>query len=210
MDEILNYSMNEMAKASFDCSCGRHHTLDIDKLVMGQGVIKELPEMVKGLGAKKVYMLSDNNTYKAAGETAETLLKDAGFQVKSVVLDSGEDILIPDEQAVGTMFLNLEPETDVLIAAGSGTLNDMVKYMSARTKIPYIVVCTAPSMDGYASDGAPLILGGKKISFIATLPYGILGDTDIMKQAPMHMIRAGFGDVIGKLTALADWYCPGR
>ena len=132
MDEILNYSMNEMAKASFDCSCGRHHTLDIDKLVMGQGVIKELPEMVKGLGAKKVYMLSDNNTYKAAGETAETLLKDAGFQVKSVVLDSGEDILIPDEQAVGTMFLNLEPETDVLIAAGSGTLNDMVKYMSAR------------------------------------------------------------------------------
>ena len=74
MDEILNYSMNEMAKASFDCSCGRHHTLDIDKLVMGQGVIKELPEMVKGLGAKKVYMLSDNNTYKAAGETAETLL----------------------------------------------------------------------------------------------------------------------------------------
>lgn len=206
MDEILNYSMNEMAKASFDCSCGRHHTLDIDKLVMGQGVIKELPEMVKGLGAKKVYMLSDNNTYKAAGETAETLLKDAGFQVKSVVLDSGEDILIPDEHAAGTMFLNLEPETDVLIAVGSGTLNDMVKYMSARTKIPYIVVCTAPSMDGYASDGAPLILGGKKISFIATLPYGILGDTDIMKQAPMHMIRAGFGDVIGKLTALADWY----
>lgn len=206
MDEILNYSMNEMAKASFDCSCGRHHTLEIERLVMGQGVISELPEMVKGLEAKKVYMLSDNNTYKAAGETAKKLLEDAGFQVKSVVLDSGEDILIPDEHAAGTMFLNLEPETDVLIAVGSGTLNDMVKYMSARTKIPYIVVCTAPSMDGYASDGAPLILGGKKISFIATLPYGILGDTDIMKQAPMHMIRAGFGDVIGKLTALADWY----
>ena len=89
MDEILNYSMNEMAKASFDCSCGRHHTLDIDKLVMGQGVIKELPEMVKGLGAKKVYMLSDNNTYKAAGETAETLLKDAGF---SYCQASKEDI----------------------------------------------------------------------------------------------------------------------
>ena len=68
MDEILNYSMNEMAKASFDCSCGRHHTLDIDKLVMGQGVIKELPEMVKGLGAKKVYIQSSGRN---CGNTVE-------------------------------------------------------------------------------------------------------------------------------------------
>ena len=66
-------------------------------------------------------------------------------------------------------------------------------------------VCTAPSMDGYASDGAPMICDGFKISFVATLAYGIVGDTDIMKEAPMHLIHAGFGDVIGKLTALADW-----
>ena len=51
-----------------------------------------------------------------------------------------------------------------------------------------------------------MIKAGRKISFIATLPYAIVGDTDIMKEAPMHLIHAGFGDVLGKMTALADWY----
>lgn len=60
-------------------------------------------------------------------------------------------------------------------------------------------------MDGYASSGAPLMNGGRKISYTATLPYAIIGDTDIMKNAPMKMILAGYGDIIGKLTALADW-----
>lgn len=205
MNEILNITMNEMANASFDCSCGKHHTLDIKQIKMGKGVLLELPDMLKKFQGKKVYMLSDNHTFQAAGERTLKIMQDAGFDVKSVMIDSGDDILIPDEKAVGRMFMELEPETAVIVSVGSGTLNDMAKYMSARTKIPYIIVCTAPSMDGYAADGAPLILQGKKISFVATLPYGILGDTDIMKEAPMHMIHAGFGDVIGKLTALADW-----
>ena len=206
MNEILNMTINEMPQTEFDCSCGRHHNFSVHDMSIRQGAIEDLPKMAEPFKDGKILVVYDNHTYEVAGRKAVQLLKDNGFNIKELMFDTGDDILIPDEQAVGTMFLNLEPETDVLIAAGSGTLNDMVKYMSARTKIPYIVVCTAPSMDGYASDGAPLILGGKKISFIATLPYGILGDTDIMKQAPMHMIRAGFGDVIGKLTALADWY----
>ena len=206
MDEVLNYSMNEMAGADFDCSCGRHHTLDIRHIIMGQGVLKELPKVLEPFSGKKVYMLSDNHTFEAAGDRVLSILEAEDYLVKNVMLDSGDDILIPNEQAVGTMFLNLEPDTAVIVAVGSGTINDMAKYMSARTKSPYVIVCTAPSMDGYVADGAPLILEGRKISFVATLPYGVIGDTDIMKQAPMHMIHAGFGDVLGKLTALADWY----
>ncbi len=205
MDEILSKRMDEMAKISFECSCGRTHTLDIDKLIMGQGVIKRLPEILEDFKEKKIYMLSDNHTYQAAGEKVYEVLCNSGFQVKSVVLDSGGNVLIPDEKAVGKMFMELEENTGMITAVGSGTLNDMAKYMSARTKIPYTIVCTAPSMDGYASSGAPLMNGGRKISYNAVLPYAIVGDTDVMKKAPMRMIHAGYGDVIGKLTALADW-----
>ncbi len=54
--------------------------------------------------------------------------------------------------------------------------------------------------DGYASSGAPLMNGGRKISYTATLPYAIIGDTDIiMKNAPMKMILAGYGDIIENL-----------
>ena len=205
MDEILNMQINDMAKVDFDCSCGRKHFLDIDKIVMGQGVISRLPEILSDYVKEKIYILYDQNTYRAAGRKVKEVLEDADFQVKCTVLDSGDQILIPDEKAVGKMFMELEAGTGMIVAVGSGTLNDMAKYMSSRTKIPYTIVCTAPSMDGYASSGAPLMNGGRKISYTATLAYAIVGDTDVMKEAPMRMILAGYGDIIGKLTCLADW-----
>ncbi|GFO85474.1 sn-glycerol-1-phosphate dehydrogenase [Anaerostipes butyraticus] len=205
MDEILNMQINDMAKVEFECSCGRKHFLDIDKIVMGQGVISRLPEILSDYVKEKIYILYDQNTYRAAGRKVKEVLEDADFQVKCTVLDSGDQILIPDEKAVGKMFMELEAGTGMIVAVGSGTLNDMAKYMSSRTKIPYTIVCTAPSMDGYASSGAPLMNGGRKISYTATLAYAIVGDTDVMKEAPMRMILAGYGDIIGKLTCLADW-----
>ena len=205
MDEILNMQINDMAKVEFECSCGRKHFLDIDKIVMGQGVISRLPEILSDYVKEKIYILYDQNTYRAAGRKVKEVLEDADFQVKCTVLDSGDQILIPDEKAVGKMFMELEAGTGMIVAVGSGTLNDMAKYMSSRTKIPYTIVCTAPSMDGYASSGAPLMNGGRKISYTTTLAYAIVGDTDVMKEAPMRMILAGYGDIIGKLTCLADW-----
>lgn len=194
-----------MANVSFPCSCGKTHHLDISCIQIGKNVISELPSILRDFKHKKIYILSDNNTWKAAGEKVYHLLKGNHFDVVSTMLDRGENILIPDEKAVGEMFMGLPADTGMIVSVGSGTLNDMAKYMSSRTKIPYTIVCTAPSMDGYASSGAPLMNGGRKISYTATLPYAIIGDTEIMKHAPMKMILAGYGDIIGKLTALADW-----
>ncbi|MGL4608054.1 MAG: sn-glycerol-1-phosphate dehydrogenase [Eubacteriaceae bacterium] len=205
MNEILEMTMNEMAEADFDCSCGRHHTLPIKKIAIGKGAINKLTEVAADFKGKQVYMISDNNTWKAAGEKAYQMMQEDGFEVKSYRFESGKEILIPDEVAVGRLLMEMPLDTALIVAVGSGTLNDMAKFVSSRTGIPYIIVCTAPSMDGYVADGSPLICGGRKISFVATLAYGVVGDTDIMKEAPMHMIHAGLGDVLGKLTALADW-----
>ena len=205
MDEILNATLEEMGTISFDCSCGKHHQMSIEKLIMGKGVLPRICEIAEPFRNGRILMVSDNHTYDAAGEKVLELLEGDEFQVKNLILDSGDGILIPDESVVGKVLLNVERETNLLIGVGSGSINDTVKYISSRTKIPYVIVCTAPSMDGYVADGAPLILEGRKISFEATLPYGVLGDTDIMKHAPQRMIQAGFGDVLGKLTALADW-----
>lgn len=206
MNEILNMTMNEMANADFECSCGRHHTLGIKHISIGKGTLPTVVDIAQPFKDKPVLMISDNHTFEAAGERTLGLLEDAGFNVKSHSFQTGDGILIPDEGVLGRILMELEPGTGLIVSVGSGTLNDLAKYVSARTGIPYIIVCTAPSMDGYVADGAPLIKAGRKISFVATLPYGVVGDTDIMKEAPMHLIHAGFGDVLGKLTALADWY----
>ncbi len=205
MADILNCSIKEMAGIRFDCNCGRHHSLPINHIAVGSGILPEILPMAEPFLGKPVLMVSDNNTFAAAGEQTLSLLRGQGQNVKSFVFETGGDILIPDERALGRLFMELECDTALIVAVGSGTINDMCKYMSARTGIPYIVVCTAPSMDGYAADGAPMICDGFKISFVATLPIGIVGDTDIMKDAPDKLIWAGYGDAIGKLTALADW-----
>lgn len=205
MDEILKTSVGEMGLADFDCSCGRHHKMNIQKLVMGKGVLHQITEIAQPFREGPILMVSDQNTFQAAGKRVLEYLEEDGFSVKSLMFDSKDQILIPDESIVGKVLLHMEKETKLLIGVGSGSINDTVKYISSRTGVPYVIVCTAPSMDGYVADGAPLILEGKKISFPAALPYGVLGDTDVMRQAPERMIQAGFGDVLGKLTALADW-----
>lgn len=82
----------------------------------------------------KIYILSDNNTWKAAGEKVYHTLKGNHFDVSSTMIERDENILIPDEKAVGEMFMGLPADTGMIISVGSGTLNDMAKYMSSRTK----------------------------------------------------------------------------
>jgi len=37
------------------------------------------------------------------------------------------------------------------------------------------------------------------------VPTSILADTAVLKDAPMELIRAGYGDIVGKFSALNDW-----
>jgi glycerol-1-phosphate dehydrogenase [NAD(P)+] len=205
MNEILDLAINDMAQTVFDCSCGRRHNFSIHDIAIGKGTLTELPRIAEPFKDKKVLMVFDNHTFEAAGRRAEALLKDNGFQVKTLLFDRGDDLMIPDESVVGRILQEQDLDVGLMVAVGSGSINDSVKYVSSRTKVPYIIVCTAPSMDGYVADGAPLIAAGHKISYPACLAYGVVGDTDIMKEAPMDLIHAGFGDVVGKITALADW-----
>lgn len=202
---MINRSINEMALTEFDCECGHHHVFDVHDLAIGPGVITKLPEFCQPFKDGVLEIVYDQNTYKVAGKEAVRLLKEAGFKTKEVAFDSGDDILIPNESVVGRILEEQDKDVTLMVAVGSGSINDSVKYVSSRTHVPYIIVGTAPSMDGYIADGAPLINNGKKISYYADLCYGAVCDTDIMKEAPMELIMAGFGDVVGKITAIPDW-----
>ncbi len=205
MNEILNMTINEMPRTEFDCSCGRRHNFSVHDMAIGKGAIEELPKIAEPFKEDKILVVFDNNTYEVAGRKAVELLRAHGFQVKELLFDVGEDILLPDEKTLGRILQEHDMDVKLMIAVGSGVLNDSVKFVTSRTGIPYIIVATAPSMDGYVADGAPIISQGYKYSPVAHLTYGLVGDTDILQTAPQDLIQAGYGDVIGKITALADW-----
>jgi glycerol-1-phosphate dehydrogenase [NAD(P)+] len=94
---------------------------------------------------------------------------------------------------------------DLVIAAGSGTLHDIARFAAYTTGLPFVSVPTAPSVDGFTSKGAPIIIRGEKITVPAIGPIAIFADLDILREAPGAMAAAGFGDMLGKYTSLFDW-----
>ena len=206
MDQILQMKIEEMPRLSFDCSCGRHHSFPVHGISIRKGAIADLPKMAEPFKNEKILIVFDSNTYRVAGEEAVRLLRENGFEkVKELLFETGSDILIPDERTLGRILQEQDLDCRLMIAVGSGVINDSVKFVTSRTGLPFIIVATAPSMDGYVSDGAPIFSHGYKYSPLAHLTYGLVGDTDILKTAPQDMIQAGFGDVVGKITAIADW-----
>lgn len=206
MDTILNMPIEQMPGLEFDCSCGRRHSFPVHDISIRKGAIQDLAKMAAPFKDEKILIVFDSNTYRVAGEQAVRILRENGFQkVKELLFETGDDILIPDEKTLGRILQEQDLDCRLMIAVGSGVLNDSVKFVTSRTGLPFIIVATAPSMDGYVSDGAPIFSHGYKYSPQAHLTYGLIGDTDILKTAPQDMIQAGFGDVVGKITAIADW-----
>jgi glycerol-1-phosphate dehydrogenase [NAD(P)+] len=94
---------------------------------------------------------------------------------------------------------------DSILAVGTGSVNDLCRYASFLSNKPYSVFATAPSMDGFASCVSPLIENGFKRTYTAISPLAVIADSDILARSPHELKAAGFGDIIGKYTALADW-----
>ena len=184
------------------CPCGKNHSVAIDEVVVGSGVVERLPEFVKKYG-KKPFVVADVNTYQAAGEKVCDLLNAANIPFGSFVFADKE--LEPDEHAVGAAFMHFDKSCDVVVGVGSGVINDVCKILSNLTGRPYLIVATAPSMDGYASATSSMSMDGVKVSMSSRCADVIIGDTDILKTAPDHMLRSGLGDMLAKFVSIAEW-----
>lgn len=183
----------------FVCQCGKEHKCDIENVYVENGAISRLTNLCEKY--EKIILVADENTFAVAGDKTVKALE--GKKITQVIF-SGKTVVIPNEQAIEKVNKALG-DSELIIGIGSGVMQDLCKYVSHFAKIPYMVVATAPSMDGYASDGAAMILGGMKVTVKAGLPRAIVADTAVLKDAPMDMIQAGYGDIIGKYSALNDW-----
>lgn len=204
-----------MAMNGAACDCGKEHRFSA-QVVVGSGAIDRLPEFLQKFEAKRVFLLSDQNTWAAAGEKAFSLIQTAGIACVSHCFY--ENTLEPDERAVGSAVMHFDWNCDLVVAVGSGVINDIGKCVAAIAKLPYIIIGTAPSMDGYASATSSMTRDGLKISLNTKGADVIIGDTDVLCQAPLHMMKSGLGDILAKYVSICEWrianlitgeyYCP--
>lgn len=187
---------------TIECGCGKTHRCEVKEIRIGHGVRKAVPGLLKCYS--RVLVVEDENTDLVCGAELKRDLREAGISVKEVVWP-GQPVLVPDETAIERLEQAVTEDVQVLVGVGSGVINDLCKLVSFRKILPYMIVATAPSMDGFASVGAAMILGGMKVTLNAHVPSWIIGDTEILCNAPMPMLRAGIGDMIGKYSCLNDW-----
>ena len=198
--EIKEY-LSEFSRV--DCACGKKHTFSVKDIIVKTGAVNALPALIEKYSAKKPFVLADENTFAACGKVVCDILRSKGYDFSSFVYHETE--LAPDEKAVGAAFVHFDKSCDLVIAIGSGVINDLGKILSNVTALPYFIVATAPSMDGYASATSSMSMDGVKVSLPSKCPDVIIGDIDILSKAPMKMLQAGLGDMIAKYISLAEW-----
>ena len=204
-----DFSVSRLAKLDYPCSCGRRHRVPIGDIAVGSGVLEELPGIVSSYKGKNVLLIGDSHTFPLAGERVRALLEKAGLRVETHIFSRREHY-VTDEAAIGELLVALPQDTELIVTVGSGTMNDVTRAVSTRCRLPYMIIGTAPSMDGYASSTSAIICGDEKRSVPLSSPRGIVMDTDLLVTAPEEMLSAGIGDVLGKHVTLADWRLAAR
>ena len=173
---------------------------------MDNGAVTGLPELLAELGSERPFLIFDTNTWTMCGKQIEDLLNNAGITYDCVILKSPEKGDIPaDELAFGKICMAFNKACDLVVSVGAGTINDLGRYLSYITDKEFILILTAPSMDGAVSGVACLIRDQLKVTLSAHAPLALIADLDIMSKAPMNMLSAGVGDILGKFNCLIDW-----
>jgi len=204
----------ELAKllgTRFDCACGRTHELPVRRFVYESGAIARLPDVlcdsVEGKPLQRVVVVADVRTWAVCGEKVSDTLGRAGLEM--------DQILVPDRQQGGPVcddetraaligqLQSLRP--DMVVAVGSGVINDLCKWSSFELGLPYAVVATAASMNGYAAANVAAKIEGVKVLVEARPPVAVVAEPEVIENAPANMTTAGFGDTIAKYQSHADW-----
>jgi len=182
------------------CSCGKEHSCDIQYVIIENGALQSLPSLCSSYA--NILIVADSNTFNVCGTEVANLLASS---VSFTLIYECEGYLVPNEEAICKLQSFITPSTDLILGIGSGVIQDLCKYVSFDAHLPYFIVATAPSMDGYASKGAAMITDNMKVTYNAHVPTAIIGDVDILKDAPIDMIKSGYGDILGKFSCLNDW-----
>lgn len=213
----MNYSIDWlMANDGFECACGKRHYGLLKDCIIGEDALSALPGMIRRYGGTHPFILCDTLTYEAAGKAVTELLTKENIPYTIHIIERIHPA--PDEKIVGEAVMYCDEKCDIVVAVGGGVINDTCKILAAAKKVTDIYVATAPSMDGFASASSSMERGGLKVSLNSKCPDVVIGDAEILANAPTHMIRSGIGDMIAKYVSIVEWqiaalllgeyYCP--
>lgn len=170
------------------------------KILIGDGVIKDLGNFVADLGVRKVAVVSGAVVKARAGDQCHNSLhmsdlKETWFLTTTSNMESVD--LVQKEI--------MKNDSEAIIGFGGGKSVDIAKTVAHNLNKPFVSVPTSASHDGISSPFSSIRGHDKPYSIKTKTPIGVLADTSIIAGAPRRLLAAGCGDLMAKVTAVKDW-----
>jgi len=206
--------MDHWAGREVACSCRDGvHRVPTQRVVFGEDALGRLPTVADEFELPRQWLVvGDPNTFAAAGDRVVDAGRSAGVPVET--LDLGADVDVADPFVVRVRQTIDDAATAgrpvLLVAVGSGAINDVVKMAAEEAGLAYVCCATAPSMNGYPSSISAIFRGGVKRTLPARPPMAIFADTAVLRAAPPKLVASGFADLLSKPLCNGDWWLAHR
>src|SRR5512146_2581174 len=142
--------------------------------IVAPDAVPPLLDFCRERNLNRFFLVADPNTYRVLGQRVEAALRAAGMDIKTILLH-GEEIHT-NEHFIVQALVETKGEDRPFIAVGSGTVTDVTRFVSHRSREFFISLPTAPSVDGYTSIVAPTVVGIYKMPLPAQPPVAVFAD----------------------------------
>ncbi len=199
-------NLDKLLDTTFNCQCGRSHKVPIRNIIYSEDALVHLPKVLGSfVDGRRSILVADQRTFDILGRQARHTLEEKGWPVHQIIVpDSSYGSPVCDDTTHN--WLNEQfPPADIALAVGSGVINDLTKWSAFEHDLPYAVVATAATMNGYtAANVAPTIKGVKSL-IRARAPLAVFAVPSVIINAPSELTAAGLGDTIAKPLSTTDW-----
>lgn len=188
--------------------CGVESQFKLRRVAVEPGAAFQVVSYLRDRGYSAALVVADQRTWRVAGDRVARAIAADRLEASAHWVPDHADGSPPaaDEDSVAAAQRAMATaRVDVVVAVGSGTVCDIAKLASTRVGKPCLVVPTAPSMNGYTSAIAAVLVGGVKRTLPVSQVEAVFADVDVLRTAPLDMIQAGFGDLISKPFSNACW-----
>jgi glycerol-1-phosphate dehydrogenase [NAD(P)+] len=219
----MDPTLDRLLGTAFDCECGKRHEIPVRSLCYDTDAAGKVPQILADcIVGRNAAIIADKRTWPLCGEKTSKAMEAAGWRVSRIILeDNDHGRPVCDDVTAVTLksqVTRLSPTPSVLVAVGSGTVNDLTKWIAFELGNRYAVIATAASMNGYSAANVAPMVNGVKVLVRAAAPLAVFAEPAVIEGAPFEMTAGGFGDAVAKCLSHADWvmnnylfgehYCP--